>query len=307
MEKVNPQFDRYQSYQMPLPTEERQKEKNPIELQEPGIDNQRLSERSRYNQMGYQKFQEKEYLQAESMFRAALATFKESEKESESFALANCRLGKTCLLQEKYDDSEIAFLRAVTCFLRIGVCDQNLATAQETLGEMYYLQNRYADAEKAFKYVLVTYNSLNTSSEKLGNIRSNLGVVLRVQEKHAEAEKVFRIAARDYSKGKVDVGLGKAQLGLGVELVFQKKYEEALEALRSAEKAFEEVGADIILKGDAKHNQAIVHWHLGEDAEALDAFVLALSCYQAGGERAAMRFLDTQALLHRFQRAKRGS
>lgn len=282
---------------MPLPTEERQKVETPIEPQEPGIDNQRLSERSRYTQIGYQKIQEKEYLQAESMFRAALSTFKESEEESESFALANCRLGKVCCIQKKYDDSEIAFLRAVTCFLRIGVCNQNLAAAQETLAEIFYLQNRYAEAEKTFKYVLVLCDS---SWKKLDQVGFHLGLALSSQEKYEEAEIVLKRTVKNYSKGKKDELLGKLHLNLGFSLAAQEKYEEALDAFLSAEKTYLEVGADNIRMGNAKYNQGVALWELGENVAAQEAVMCALRFYKKGGA-GDMRILEVEASLRWVQ------
>lgn len=191
----------------------------------------------------------------------------------EGLALLN--LGIAAYQLQRYDEAEDGLRQAVLCFTEAGA-RQWLAAAQNELGLIYRDLGRWPEALACLNAAAECYR-LESSQDALGRVLNNIGEVLLLQGDNPQALAAFAqaLAAMRTRLYAVDVYLN---IGLA---------HQAAGDLTAARAACEQALA-LALAIDRRDTLAQVHFRLGEalrllgeDARALDHFVLAAEIVEA--------------------------
>lgn len=198
---------------------------------------EQLRQADQLDATGVQRRNEGKYVEAEKLFRQALAIQEEAlPVEHPRVARSLHNLAVSLLEQGKYTEAEKLFRQVLTIREKMLLPQHpDLASSIHALAAILRIQGKYANSEQLFRQALAIWQKvLPADSHEIANTLNSLAVNLDEQGKYVEAEMLFRqalaIGEKKLPAGHLD--LVSSLRNLAVILQREGKYAEAEQLFR---------------------------------------------------------------------------
>jgi tetratricopeptide (TPR) repeat protein len=184
------------------------------------------------NQAGFYLYEDADYLEAEPLYKRALAIW-ENELGTEHPNVAAClnNLGLLHKAQGRYKEAEIEYQRSLKIRGNVlGPEHLDVAKVLNNLATLYYSQRRYGEAEPFYKRALeIREKALGLEHPDVAQSLNNLGALYYSQERFGEAETRYQLALDIWKKalGPEHPDVARSLNNLAELYRSQRRYEEA--------------------------------------------------------------------------------